>query len=113
MAENIHQEENIHLEMSLFHDNPEDFTIVDVRGEDEARDVLFPAVINIPLHQLRERIDEIPTGKQVLVHCAGGYRSGVGRSIIQASGYPEEVYDLGEEVKTFQQIKLLSENITR
>jgi hydroxyacylglutathione hydrolase len=85
-----------------FKEHPENYTIIDVRSESEAREKKFGNVTNIPLHELRERIEEIPTNKPVLIHCAGGYRSAAASSIVEANLDEDvKVYDLSEAVKNF------------
>jgi glyoxylase-like metal-dependent hydrolase (beta-lactamase superfamily II)/rhodanese-related sulfurtransferase len=83
--------------------HPEQFTIVDIRNRSEAQQPLFDNALLVPLPELRERAHEVPADKPVLVHCAGGYRSAAGSSILQAA-LPEgtSVYDLGEAVTEFQ-----------
>ena len=84
--------------------NPEAFTILDIRNESEVRSgKIFPEAIHIPLHELRERTDEIPVDKPIVVHCAGGFRSAAGSSIIQSKleGAPQ-VYDLSVSIKEFK-----------
>ena len=44
---------------------------------------------------------EIPADKPVLVHCAGGYRSAAGASIIEDALPSVAVYDLSEAVLEF------------
>lgn len=91
------------LDIEAFRAQPENYTIVDVRNDSEtAAGLLFPGAIAIPLHQLRERTAIIPAGKPIVVHCAGGYRSAAGSSIVAAAMPEATVYDLGEAVKTFQ-----------
>ncbi len=83
--------------------NPEAFTIVDVRNPSEtsARKI-FSNAIHIPLDELRERTNEIPLGKPIVVHCGGGYRSAAGSSIIKSKlNGNTKVYDLSEAVKKF------------
>ena len=41
----------------------------------------IPGALNIPLHELLDRIDEIPEG-EVWVHCASGYRRPIAASMI-------------------------------
>ena len=78
-----------------------EFTIVDIRNPGEtAAKRIFPGALEIPLPELRERMAEIPSDKPILVHCAGGYRSAAGASIIQPF-VDVPVYDLGEAVLTF------------
>ncbi|TDN36113.1 sulfurtransferase [Hymenobacter sp. UV11] len=81
--------------------HPEQFTIVDVRNRTEAVESLFNNALLIPLPELRERVGEIPTDKPVLVHCASGYRSAAGASIIEAALPGVAVHDLGEAVTEF------------
>ncbi|TPG72041.1 MBL fold metallo-hydrolase [Hymenobacter nivis] len=81
--------------------HPERFTIVDIRNSAEAQPPLFPGALNIPLPELRERAHEVPTDKPILVHCAGGYRSAAGTSILAAALPGAEVLDLGEAVAEF------------
>jgi len=54
------------------------------------------------LPELRERINEIPTDKPIVVHCAAGYRSAAAVSILKMNIDSVEVYDLGEVVVKFQ-----------
>lgn len=82
----------------------DEYTIVDIRnkGEKEVKEI-FGNTLHIPLYELRERAGEIPVDKPILVHCAGGYRSAAGSSIIQAAaGGKTPVFDLSDAVKLFQ-----------
>ena len=83
--------------------NEDSFTIVDVRNQDEViSKKIFTNAIHIPLHELRERTNELPTHKPILVHCAGGYRSAAGSSIIDSNlELPLGVYDLSDAVKSY------------
>jgi glyoxylase-like metal-dependent hydrolase (beta-lactamase superfamily II)/rhodanese-related sulfurtransferase len=79
--------------------HPDHYTIVDVRnwGEVNARKI-FKNAISIPLPELRERLDEIPSDKPIVVHCAAGYRSAAAASIIANKISSVPVYDLGEAI---------------
>lgn len=92
------------FESSDLNSNPDNFTIVDIRNPSEVKaGVFFENTVHIPLYELRERMNEIPTNKPILVHCAGGYRSAAGSSIIQSKlGDHPEIYDLSYSVKQFQ-----------
>jgi glyoxylase-like metal-dependent hydrolase (beta-lactamase superfamily II)/rhodanese-related sulfurtransferase len=91
------------LDVEQFRQHPAQYTIVDIRNPVEHRDEpIFAGSLSIPLPELRERVGEIPTGKPVVVHCAGGYRSAAGSSIVAAALPGTEVLDLGEAVKSFQ-----------
>ena len=81
-----------------FKAHPNDFTIIDIRNTSETKaGKFFDHAITIPLPELRERAGEIPTDKPVVVHCAGGYRSAAGSSILEAE-LPVEVLDMSEKV---------------
>lgn len=82
--------------------HPEQFTIVDIRNRPEAENQIFDDALVIPLPELRERAHEVPTTKPVLVHCAGGYRSAAGSSILQAALPDVPVLDLSDAVTEFQ-----------
>jgi rhodanese-related sulfurtransferase len=89
----------------LLRTNAEAYTLVDIRNDSEKEvNSIFKDALHIPLHELRERAHEIPTDKPIVVHCAGGYRSAAGSSIIkhELNGHAK-VYDLSFEVKSFQQ----------
>lgn len=86
-----------------FKTNPDKFTIVDIRSRDENHNSpIFEKAMNIPLQELRERAVEIPDEKPILVHCAGGYRSAAGSSIVVGQKQNVEVFDFSEEIKNFQ-----------
>lgn len=91
------------LDLEDFKAHPDKYTIVDIRNVNEFNDgAFFPSAINVPLPELRERAGEIPKDKPVVIHCAGGYRSSAGSSIVEGAfenGTP--VFDLSEAVKDF------------
>ncbi len=84
--------------------NQDAYTIIDIRNDSEVKtNKIFANAIHIPLHELRERTNEIPLSKPIVVHCAGGYRSAAGSSIIKSIlNGTSQVYDLSEAVKQFQ-----------
>ncbi len=86
-----------------FDKNPTAYTIVDIRSIEEFNaGKAFENAINIPLPELPGRVAEIPTDKPIVVHCAGGYRSAAGSSIVAGElGDQARVYDLSEHVKTY------------
>jgi len=59
--------------------------VLDVRRTSEFDDVHIDGAVNIPLHELLERLDEVPSG-EVWVHCAGGYRASIAASVLAARG---------------------------
>lgn len=86
------------FDKAAFEANKEEYTIVDIRNSSETKSGnFFEGAVTIPLPELRERANEIPTDKPVVVHCAGGYRSAAGSSILEAK-LPVEVLDMSEAV---------------
>lgn len=86
-----------------FKANPDDYTIVDIRNKSEVDEgKIFEKAINIPLHELRENTEKVPKDKPVLVHCAGGYRSAAGASILEKELDMKNVFDLSEAVEEFK-----------
>lgn len=56
-------------------------TVLDVRQTGEYNESHVRRALNIPLHELIARADEVPNG-EVWVYCASGYRSSIAASII-------------------------------
>ena len=82
--------------------NPENYLVLDIRNASEVKTGnIFDQAINIPLPELMERAQEVPSDKPIVVHCAGGYRSAAGSSIMQAALPEATVYDLSEAVANF------------
>ena len=61
--------------------------IVDVRAAPERARKRIEGSIHLPLNHLGERLSEIPAGRPVLLHCAGGYRSSIAASLLQRHGF--------------------------
>lgn len=62
-------------------------TIVDVRPKTAYDLGHIPGAVNIPLGQLRERMDEIPKDKPVYLYCKVGFTSYLAYRILKQSGY--------------------------
>jgi len=91
------------LDVTDFKKNPDNYTIVDIRNKSEVEEgKIFDNAIAHPLNELRKTADEIPTNKPIVVHCAGGYRSAAGSSILQKKLKDVTVYDLSDAVKDFK-----------
>ncbi len=87
-----------------FADHQQEYTIVDIRNRQESDSKpVFKNAIQIPLHELRERLHEIPTDKPIAVHCAGGYRSAIGSSILAAALTGTVVQDISTNILDFDQ----------
>ncbi|MDT7827474.1 MBL fold metallo-hydrolase [Pricia sp. S334] len=90
------------LDVQDFEKNPNKYTIVDVRNKSEvAEGKFFENALSHPLNELRKTSSEIPVDKPIVVHCAGGYRSAAGSSILEGKLEDVKVYDLSEKIKDF------------
>lgn len=100
LANNLDQQATV--DVQEVKEKPESFHIIDVRNASEFADgAFFKNVINIPLPELRQRLDEIHDDQPILVHCAGGYRSALASSII-AAHTNQKVFDLSDAVTEFK-----------
>ncbi|MDR6864701.1 MBL fold metallo-hydrolase [Phycicoccus sp. 3266] len=66
--------------------------VLDVRRVNEFDEGHIEGAVNIPLHELLERLDEVPAG-EVWVHCAGGYRASIAASVLAARKVPVVAVD--------------------
>lgn len=66
--------------------------VLDVRQSHEYESEHIPGARNIPLHELPERLGEVPT-TTVWVHCASGYRSSIAASILHRAGHAVVLID--------------------
>ena len=66
--------------------------IIDVREENEYALSHIKVAKNIPLSQIRNRLDEIPKDKTVYVHCRSGQRSYNAALVLKHHGY--DVYNI-------------------
>ncbi|MFH0256726.1 FAD-dependent oxidoreductase [Vibrio rumoiensis] len=76
----IHYDEIDHL--------TDDQILVDVRNPNELESVGFiTGAINIPVDQLRQRMDELPKDKEIIVYCQVGLRGNVAYRQLVNNGY--------------------------
>lgn len=64
-----------------------DTQILDVRGKTEYDEVHLPDALHIPLGFLPKHLVAIPQDRPIIVHCASGYRSHVGASLLRRLGF--------------------------
>lgn len=61
--------------------------ILDVREPEELEEGALPHAVNVPLPQLRGRLDEIPRDREIAVYCATGQRSYYAVRILSQHGF--------------------------
>ncbi len=68
-------------------------TLVDVRSSGEFASGHLEGALNIPVGELRSRLDELPAGAEVVVYCASGMRSASAAKRLRSAGFT--AHDLG------------------
>ncbi len=99
VASTLTEKESPEFNLDDFRQHPEAYNVVDLRNVSEG-DKIFDHAQRIPLPELRERVGEVKTDKPVVVHCAGGYRSAAGSSILEGA-LDTKVLDLSESIEDF------------
>lgn len=90
------------IDLEDFKNHPSHYTIIDSRNWAEINSgKVFDKAISIPLPELRDRLNDVPTDKPIVVHCAAGYRSAAAAGIIAGKIKSVPVYDLSEAINDF------------
>jgi len=82
--------------------------VIDVRSPREHQTKRIAGAINVPLNHLGERASALPANRELLVHCAGGYRSSIAASILERLGFPN-VTELAGGIAAWQAAGLSTE----
>ena len=61
--------------------------LLDVRRHDEFDSGGVSGALHVPLHELEDRLGELPAG-EIWVYCRSGFRAGIAASILQRAGHP-------------------------
>jgi rhodanese-related sulfurtransferase len=64
-----------------------DDLLVDVRNAEEFSAGHIPGAINIPLDEIRGRLQEIPTDKKIYIYCEAGLRGYLAQRILRQRGF--------------------------
>ena len=62
---------------------------IDVRAPGERERKFVAGSVSIPLNHLADRLGELPANRQLIVYCAGGYRSSIAASLLQQRGFTD------------------------
>ena len=99
--------ENILLKrLSVFYWNeldrvgPDDI-LLDVRTAAEYNQGFIADSVNLPIDELRERLDELPKDKTIYIYCEAGLRGYLGQRILKQSGF-NQVYNLSGGYKLWK-----------
>jgi len=75
-------------DMPLVHwDSLGDGFLLDVRHPEELAVEQLPGVVNIPIDELRGRLDELPRDREILVICRSGQRAYYATRILMQNGF--------------------------
>ena len=86
-----------------YEENIDKFIVLDVRTDEEVEIFSFPHKhIHIPQEQIRNRIDELPKDKSLLVICTSGKRSYFTCRLLANLGY--DVYNFSGGLKVYRQV---------
>ncbi len=101
VAENVltGRSRHIHWDELLQVDSNEYF-LIDVRTPEEYAIDTIEGAINIPVDTIRDRLDEIPRDKKIVVFCGVGFRAYLSERILRQNGF-EEVSNLSGGFKTY------------
>jgi len=61
--------------------------VLDVRGITEYRDGHIDGAVHVHAGRLRNHLADLPRDREILVHCASGYRSAIATSVLDAAGF--------------------------
>lgn len=67
----------------------DDLQIVDVRNPGEIEAAPLDGTIEIPLADLRSRLDDLDRNRPIVAVCAGGARSAIAASVLEAAGFDD------------------------
>jgi rhodanese-related sulfurtransferase len=79
--------------------------VVDVRTRPEAATGAVPGSVNIPLGELRKRLDELPRDREIWVHCGVGQRSYYASRVLKQHGF--RVRNLSGGMRSFQMLPVV------
>lgn len=65
------------------------FLFLDVRTDQEAEYLQFPFAVRIPLHELPDRLEELPRDKCIVPFCSSIFRGAVAYSLLRSEGFDE------------------------
>jgi hydroxyacylglutathione hydrolase len=66
--------------------NDPNILVLDVRRNSEREASHIQGTVNIPLHELSQRFNEVPKEKEIWVHCAGAYRAAAAVGMLEKAG---------------------------
>ena len=84
-------------------ENPEDYTLLDIREPDETLIGSIPGAVLIPLSELRKRHTELDKDKTYVVFCAVGRRGFIAERMLKQHGY--KVKNLAGGIQSYKDME--------
>ncbi|MEM5948050.1 CoA-disulfide reductase [Spirochaetia bacterium 38H-sp] len=101
VAQNILEGKSRHIQWYDILEAPiGEYFLIDVRTPEENALGTIEGSVNIPVQEIRNRLDEIPRDKKVVLFCGVGLRAYIAERILRQNGYTE-IYNLSGGYKTF------------
>jgi rhodanese-related sulfurtransferase len=69
--------------------------VLDVRAVREWQEKRLAGNRHIPLHHVEARLADVPRDREVVVHCASGYRSAIAASLLERHGLTQSTALVG------------------
>jgi len=79
--------------------------VVDVRTPRERDQKYIAGSLGLPLNHLKENLEKLTKDRPLLVYCAGGYRSSIAASLLQAVGF-DRVSEIAGGIAAWEAAKL-------
>ena len=76
--------------------------LLDVRDPDEFEEGHIPGAVNLPLNEIRSRIEELPRDREISIYCGVGQRAYYATRILLQNGY--HARNLAGGIRTYKQI---------
>ena len=67
--------------------------VLDVRQDDERAESAIPGSLHVPIHEVLDRMDELPDDETLWVHCMSGFRASIATSLLHRAGYDVVLVD--------------------
>jgi peroxiredoxin family protein/rhodanese-related sulfurtransferase/TusA-related sulfurtransferase len=80
--------------------NPSEYFLLDVRTPAECASGVMPGSVNIPQAELRDRLDEVPRDKKVVLYCRVGLIAYQAARVLAGKGF-DNVYNLSGGYETW------------
>jgi NADPH-dependent 2,4-dienoyl-CoA reductase/sulfur reductase-like enzyme/rhodanese-related sulfurtransferase len=88
---------------NLINDTPGgSVTVLDVRAKSEYAAGHVPGAVNVPIEELRSRLDDVPKQKPVVTYCAVGQRGYISERILKQHGW-NDIRNLSGGFRSWQQ----------